>query len=196
MWRGTTGRCSRGPGWRRRPALHRPGQHGVVEAAWKARAATDTPIQPPPAHPLSGAEAIVGTGATVREFWAWALSDLRENVARSRLAEFLVARAVGAGAPLRVEWEPYDVLTPSGVTVEVKSAPSCRRGRSGGCRASRLVACAPVRGATGAASPERRVCTPMCTSSRLSRRRGTGTTTRSTWTGGSSTSCPGTGWPS
>jgi len=83
---------------------------------------TDTPIQPPPAHPLSGAEAIVGTDATVREFWAWALSDLRENVARSRMTEFLVARAVGADAPLRVEWEPYDVLTPSGVTVEVKSS--------------------------------------------------------------------------
>lgn len=57
--------------------------------------ATDLPIQPPSAGSLSGDESIVDTDVVVRDFWAWALSDLRENVARSRLAESLVARAVG-----------------------------------------------------------------------------------------------------
>ena len=82
----------------------------------------DFPIQPPRARPLSGDEPIAGSEAVAQDFWAWALSDLRENVARSRLAEFLVARAVGAKAPVRVEWEPYDVRTPTGITVEVKSS--------------------------------------------------------------------------
>ena len=38
------------------------------------------------------------------------------------LAEFLVAKAVGDAAPLRVGWNNFDVLTPEGVRIEVKSS--------------------------------------------------------------------------
>jgi hypothetical protein len=71
---------------------------------------------------LSGDENIEGAGASVRDFWAWGMSDLRANTVRSMYAEFLVARAVGAANRPRVEWDPFDVLTPDGVRLEVKSA--------------------------------------------------------------------------
>ena len=45
-----------------------------------------------------------------------------DNTARGMLAEFLVATAVGKHETPRVEWERFDVITPSGVTIEVKSA--------------------------------------------------------------------------
>lgn len=41
---------------------------------------------------------------------------------RSRLAEYLVAMALDAVDEPRVEWREYDVLTPSGIKVEVKSS--------------------------------------------------------------------------
>jgi len=43
------------------------------------------------------------------------------NNVRGYLAEFLVARAVDATLP-RTEWDAFDVLTPDGVKVEVKSS--------------------------------------------------------------------------
>lgn len=49
------------------------------------------------------------------------MSNLVTNNVRGYLAEFLVAKAVGASGP-RVEWDAFDVLTPEGVKVEVKSA--------------------------------------------------------------------------
>ena len=45
-----------------------------------------------------------------------------DNTARGMLAEFLVATAIGKHEAPRVEWESFDLLTPSGVTIEVKSA--------------------------------------------------------------------------
>lgn len=79
-------------------------------------------LQPPPTQLLTGDETIVGTVATVRNFWAWALSDLRANTVRPMLAEFLVAKALGAEHRPRVEWDAYDVVTSDGVRVEVKSS--------------------------------------------------------------------------
>ncbi|HVM14406.1 MAG TPA: hypothetical protein VM287_08765 [Egibacteraceae bacterium] len=79
-------------------------------------------LRPTPATPLTGAERFDGVDATVADFWRWAFSDLRENTTRGILAEFLVARAVGAAATLRKSWDNFDVLTPSGVRVEVKSS--------------------------------------------------------------------------
>ena len=38
------------------------------------------------------------------------------------LAEFLVARALGDRRPFRAAWDHYDIETPSGIKVEVKSA--------------------------------------------------------------------------
>lgn len=77
---------------------------------------------PPEARILSGDQPIAGTDARLRDFWAWAYSDLRANTVRPMLAEYLVARAVGAHLRPRVEWDPYDVLTPEGLRLEVKSS--------------------------------------------------------------------------
>lgn len=74
---------------------------------------------------LSGAEPLVCEGrevATVLEFWRWAASDLLSNTLRGLFAEFIVAKAVGAEMTPRREWDPYDLVTPSGTTLEVKSA--------------------------------------------------------------------------
>jgi hypothetical protein len=75
---------------------------------------------------LTGTEAFVDTGGalplTVLDYWQWASSDLLSNVARGVVAEFLVAAAVGATDTPRDPWADYDVLEPSGVTIEVKSA--------------------------------------------------------------------------
>jgi hypothetical protein len=80
-------------------------------------------IQPSPPVALSGEEAFQGLGgATVHDFWVWSTGDLRENTTRGVLAEFFVARAVGAEAKMRVGWDNYDVRTPSGIRVEVKSS--------------------------------------------------------------------------
>jgi len=78
-------------------------------------------IHPTPVDRLTGDESFEGFDARVRDFWAFAMSDLRMNNVRGYLAEFLVAKAVGANGS-RVEWDAYDVLTPEGIRVEVKSA--------------------------------------------------------------------------
>lgn len=75
----------------------------------------------PLATELSGSEGFVGCDAEVMDFWAFAMSDLRMNNVRGYLAEFLVSRAVGATGS-RVEWDSYDVLSPDGVKIEVKSS--------------------------------------------------------------------------
>ncbi len=79
-------------------------------------------LKPPPTQLLTGDEAIAGTPATLRDFWASALSDLRTNTVGPLLAEFLVAQALGAATRPRIEWDAYDVVTPDGVRVEVKSS--------------------------------------------------------------------------
>lgn len=75
---------------------------------------------PPAPGLLTGDESIGGEG-DVRDFWAWSMSDLRANTVRSMLGEFLVARALGATHRPRIEWDAYDVLTPDGLRLEVKS---------------------------------------------------------------------------
>ena len=86
------------------------------------RAMTDDVwISAPPARRLDGSEPFAGLDATVLDFWRFAMSDLRMNNLRGYLAEFLVAKAVGATGP-RVEWDAYDVLAPDGTRIEVKSS--------------------------------------------------------------------------
>ncbi|MBD8507602.1 hypothetical protein HT102_14035 [Hoyosella sp. G463] len=70
---------------------------------------------------LQGDERFLGLAASVRDFWAFALSDLRGNTTRGYLAEFLVAQAMGS-QQTRVEWDAYDVRAPDGTTIEVKSS--------------------------------------------------------------------------
>jgi hypothetical protein len=61
-------------------------------------------------------------GFSVLEFWQWSSSNLVGNALRGLVAEFLVARAVGADGDIRSEWDSYDVTTPTGLRIEVKSA--------------------------------------------------------------------------
>jgi hypothetical protein len=56
-----------------------------------------------------------------QEFHAWAYHDLLTNTTRGLLAEYIVAKALGALTKKRVEWDQYDVKF-DGVGVEVKSA--------------------------------------------------------------------------
>lgn len=56
------------------------------------------------------------------DFWRWCMSDLVNNATRGVLAEFLVAKAVGAHTATRSAWDAYDLETPDGIRIEVKSA--------------------------------------------------------------------------
>ena len=56
------------------------------------------------------------------DYWQWAESDLLNNTRRGTIAEFLVARAVRAAEEPRVEWAAFDVETPGGIKIEVKSS--------------------------------------------------------------------------
>jgi len=62
-------------------------------------------------------------GLDLLSFWQWSASDLVSNMARGVLAEYLVATALGIDVSgVRDGWAAYDLCTPSGVKVEVKSA--------------------------------------------------------------------------
>ena len=62
-------------------------------------------------------------GATVADFWGWSRSDLLDNTERGVLAEFIVATALGIPTDgVREGWAVWDLTTPGGVRVEVKSA--------------------------------------------------------------------------
>src|SRR5579884_2642205 len=60
--------------------------------------------------------------ARVRDFWQWAFSDLRDNTLRGAYCEWLVAYLLGVPLDVRVDWEPFDLRTPEGWRIEVKSA--------------------------------------------------------------------------
>lgn len=56
------------------------------------------------------------------EFWQWSASDLVSNLIRGRVAEFIVAQALGISTDgIRAEWDPCDLITSAGLKVEVKS---------------------------------------------------------------------------
>ncbi|MDO8749663.1 MAG: hypothetical protein Q7K03_00735 [Dehalococcoidia bacterium] len=62
-------------------------------------------------------------GFDLLSFWQWAASDLVSNVTRGRLAEYVVACALGLATDnVREEWAAFDLRTPSGIKIEVKSA--------------------------------------------------------------------------
>lgn len=60
---------------------------------------------------------------TLLDFWRWSMSDLVSNLARGRLAEFIVAHALGIDVRIGVrnEWDSFDLTTKDGIKVEVKS---------------------------------------------------------------------------
>jgi hypothetical protein len=61
-------------------------------------------------------------GFDLLSFWQWSASDLASNALRGRLAEFLVAQALGIADGVRAEWDAYDLCSRQGRTIEVKSA--------------------------------------------------------------------------
>jgi hypothetical protein len=60
---------------------------------------------------------------TLLSFWQWSASDLVSNVTRGRLAEFIVATALGIDTSgVRNEWDAFDLVTRTGIKLEVKSS--------------------------------------------------------------------------
>ncbi|WP_236408161.1 hypothetical protein [Microaerobacter geothermalis] len=73
----------------------------------------------------TGNEQFLNAGSdvcTLRDFWAWAYSDLIGNTERGRLAEFIVAMALGITEGISVSWDKYDLLSKEGIRVEVKTS--------------------------------------------------------------------------
>lgn len=68
-------------------------------------------------------------GKTMLDFWSWAYSDLFRNVNRGAFAEFVVREAMNTQCrntpprtDFRVSMDAYDLLSPDGIRVEVKSS--------------------------------------------------------------------------
>lgn len=65
-------------------------------------------------------------GISLSDFWSWAYSDLINNTQRGILAEYIVFSSMygiaKSNSRVRNDWMSYDILTPSGRRVEVKSA--------------------------------------------------------------------------
>ncbi|MDA1061716.1 MAG: hypothetical protein O2895_02220 [Chloroflexi bacterium] len=86
----------------------------------------------PPTREFTTAEDSALSGVLVGDFWKWAYSDLVSNVSRGTLAEFIVAALLGAIERARDPCAAYDITTPGGLRVEVKSSAywqSCTRRR-------------------------------------------------------------------
>lgn len=63
------------------------------------------------------------TPFTLIDFWKWSVSDIISNASRGRFAEFIVATALGIDLKMvRDEWSAYDLISPEGIKIEVKSA--------------------------------------------------------------------------
>jgi hypothetical protein len=75
---------------------------------------------------LTGEELFQSSGrnltTSLLSFWQWMSSDLLSNATRGRLAEYLVATDIGIAGGVRREWISYDLTTPQGTKIEVKSA--------------------------------------------------------------------------
>jgi hypothetical protein len=62
-------------------------------------------------------------GPQLLDFWKWNSSDIVSNTTRGRFAEFIVASALGIDLSLpRDEWSAWDLTSPEGIKIEVKSA--------------------------------------------------------------------------
>jgi len=71
----------------------------------------------------TGNEQLSSTGKTLLDFWRWNCSDLVSNATRGVLAEFIVASALGIDLSIpRTEWAAWDLTSPEGIRIEVKSA--------------------------------------------------------------------------
>lgn len=67
--------------------------------------------------------------STILDYWSWAYSDLIRNVNRGAFAEFIVREAMNSQSEntpprtdFRISMNAYDLLSPDGIRVEVKSS--------------------------------------------------------------------------
>ena len=74
------------------------------------------------AQALTGMEELTCSGVRVIDYWAWAHSDLVDNIERGIFAEFLVHTAMNEADNVRVNWNSCDVISPEGIRIEVKSS--------------------------------------------------------------------------
>jgi len=74
----------------------------------------------------SGAEKFLMNGIeqsfSLIDFWSWNQSDLIENRTRGILAEYIVKNALDVKNNDRIEWDDYDLITETGLKIEIKSA--------------------------------------------------------------------------
>ncbi len=75
----------------------------------------------------TGDEFIIDEGQSINysllDFWKWSVSDILSNATRGRFAEFIVNTAIGFNPDnVRNEWDAFDLLSPEGIKIEVKSA--------------------------------------------------------------------------
>ena len=62
------------------------------------------------------------SGVRVVDYWAWAHSDLVDNIERGIFAEFLVHTAMNEADTVRSNWKSCYVISPEGISIEVKSS--------------------------------------------------------------------------
>ena len=59
---------------------------------------------------------------TLLDFWRWSSADLTSNTMRCIFAEYFVTCALDSPQDARVEWDAFDLVTPDGLKLEIKSA--------------------------------------------------------------------------
>lgn len=59
--------------------------------------------------------------ATLLDFWQWAMADLCDDDVKGFFAEWLVHKLLAIESARRVSWANSDVVTPHGITIEVKA---------------------------------------------------------------------------
>jgi hypothetical protein len=72
----------------------------------------------------TGDEPFIGgdTSSRLSDFWGWAYSDLVGNTERGKLAEFIVSLAMHCTSGVSEGWGVFDVLSPEGIKIEVKTS--------------------------------------------------------------------------
>ena len=84
------------------------------------------PLQAVKTTKKTGEEPFVFNGnevpLNVLSFWQWSSSELLGNALRGVLAEFIVASTIDVLESPREEWDAYDLITKSGLKIEIKSS--------------------------------------------------------------------------
>ena len=79
----------------------------------------DPQILPPDAPILAKDGSKVGE---LKDFWQWAYSNLIDNTARGKLAEYLIACALGIEKTPTQPWAAFDLQSKEGLAIEVKTS--------------------------------------------------------------------------